>query len=106
MSKRAITDAEQAFNIVNTNATNGATKHVERFDMPTAVVEFHSFDASPGSFTLQGSIDGTNWSDIQATIVAEVRITFTHFWKYLRVRCVTAGGAAPVAVLGAYENLY
>jgi len=105
--KRPITDGEQALGTVNTNTTAGPVKRTERFDLVNGAVEFHSFSGTPGSWILQGTIDGNNWTDIQAAIVADAIVTFTHQWKSLRVYCTTAGVAdAPTVSLFAHEFVY
>ena len=106
MSKRSISEEEQPFTFVNSDATAGASKYVERFDLSTAVVEFHSFNGAPGSYILQGSIDGSNWTDIQAAVAADALVVLTHYWRLLRVFTTTAGGEPPTVVLGAHELLY
>ena len=105
--KRSISEEEQPFTFVNTDATAGATKAVERFDLSTGVVEFHSFHGvTPGSYILQGSIDGDNWTAIQAAIIADDLVALTHYWRFLRVFTTTAGTTPPTVVLGAHELLY
>ena len=105
--KRSISEEEQPFTFVNTNATAGTSKWVDRFDLSTGVVEFHTFDGgTPGSYILEGSIDGNNWTAIQATIVADALVALTHYWRFLRVFTTTAGTTPPTVVLGAHELLY
>lgn len=104
--KRSISEAEQPFDIATAPATAGASKAVDRFDLVGAVVEFHSFAGTPGSYDLEGSVDGNHFSKIQVSVTAEARITLTHYWRFLRVLTQTPGGAPPTVVLGAHELLY
>jgi len=105
--KRSITESEQPFTLNNAAGQNGPAKFVDRFDLVGAVVEFHSFSGVPGSFDLEGTVDGNQWSKIQIGVTADVRITLTHFWKALRVHTQTPGTPnPPVVVLGAHELLY
>lgn len=105
--KRPITDTEQPFNINNAAGQNGTAKFVERFDLVGAVVEFHSFAGTPGSYDLEGTIDGNKWTKIQIGITADARITLSHYWKALRVHTQTPGAPnPPTVVFGAHELLY
>jgi hypothetical protein len=107
MSKRSITEAEQPFTLSASPGTPGPAKRVDRFDTSTAVVAFHSFAATPGSYDLEGTVDGNDWSKIQIGVTADVRIALTHYWTALRIHTQTPGAPnGPTVVLGAYELLY
>jgi hypothetical protein len=107
MSKRAITSTEQPFVLADTDTTAGATKFVERFDLANGAVEFYGFNAgSAGVYELEGTIDGSNWSSIQATISADAVIALTHFWAGLRVYTTTAGTALQATILSSNAETY
>ena len=103
MPMRPIQDGEQPFILSTDVSTGGTTKIVERFDMAKAIVSFHSFHGTPGSYSLEGSVDGNNWTKIQIGITSEANLTFTHFWKHLRVFTDSPGTEPPTVSLGAYE---
>lgn len=105
--KRSITEEEQPFVLSATPGTAGPQKIVERFDLVGAVVEFHSFAGTPGSYDLEGTIDGNKWTKIQSAVVADARITLSHYWKALRIHTQAAGAPnGPTVVFGAHELLY
>lgn len=101
MSRRPIIVPESAFEIVQTDGTNNTVKVVERFDMRSARVQF---TLTSGVYTLQGSVDGNTYEDIQASINANTTVELSHFWRYMRVVTVTAGDGT--ATLGAYELVW
>lgn len=106
--KRSISEEEQPFNVNNSGpGVAGTTKHTERFDLVGGVVEFHSFSGTPGSFDLEGTVDGNNWTKIQTGVVGDTLITLSHYWRALRVHTVAVGAPEPPTVaLGAHELLY
>lgn len=102
MSKRAIQAPEDAFDVSAVNATGGTPKRVERFDLINATVQAV---VSSGSYLVQGSIDGTNWSDVGGgAITGNAFIVLAVQVRYLRVLTTTAGDGE--FTLFAYENLY
>lgn len=80
---------------------DGASALVERFDTSNASVQF---TLSAGTYTLQGSVDGTAFVDIQTGITATSVVKLDTFWKFLRVQTVGAGDAT--ATFGAYELVW
>ena len=87
--KRAILSPEDEFNVSGTNATGGTRKDVSRFDVVSATVQAV---VTSGSYILQGSIDGTNWTDVGGgAITATAFITLSVQVRYLRVYTTTAG---------------
>ena len=121
MSVRAIIAPEGDFGFRLARDANGdltignsSTMDVSRFDMPRAAVQFFFGGGSTGSYTLQGSIDGTNFVDIETTITADTVVNFgeqgvtpmrNHFWRLLRINTVAVGLATDEITLGAYEYL-
>jgi len=107
MSRRSISEEEQPFAVATANTTAGAAKRVERFDIANAAVHFHSFDGgSPGSYDLEGTLDGNVWEKIDSAVTSAEVIPLTHYWRALRVYTTTAGSTPPTVVLGAHEFLY
>jgi hypothetical protein len=82
-------------------AGDGVAALVERFDTSNATVQFN---LSAGTYTLQGSVDGSAFVDIQAGITAASVVKLDTFWKFLRVKTTVAGDA--VVTLGAYEMIW
>jgi len=107
MSKRAISSEEQPFVLADADATAGTSKFTERFDLSTGAVEFYGFNAgSAGVYELEGTLDGSNWSVISATISVDTIVALTHFWYALRVYTTTAGVALQATILSSNAETY
>lgn len=107
MSIRSIIQPEDEFD-VSSGAGNGASKDVQRFDMPRAAIQI---TMSTGTISVQGSIDGANFVNIETGITADTILNFAetastpnvnHYWRLLRI-VTTSGPTDAVAHLGAYE---
>lgn len=105
---RYILTHDQRFNVATTNATAGTAKPAGRFQLK--YLQISGTFAGGWSIQLQGSVDGTNWLNIGAAIIATptALVSVPESWQYLRVLTNTAGtisaAATPAVVLGAYDE--
>lgn len=102
MSKRAINADEGEFTVIDTDATAGPRKDVSRFELVGASVQA---TMTGGSYLLQGSNDGSGWTDVGGgAITASGLITLSVNVRYLRIFTTTQDDG--VFELFAHELLY
>jgi hypothetical protein len=98
MSLQAISVVEGTFDVPAAPGT-GRAKDVSRFRLSEAAIQA---TVSSGSYTLQGSMNGTTFVNIGSAITANTIVTFTHYWRALRI--VTDTGGNGVFILGAFAE--